>query len=55
MKNSKFGNVLGTAGVLGGIFFAMKNNKKLGATAIYALGFGIAGILIGNSITKFYE
>jgi xanthosine utilization system XapX-like protein len=55
MNNSKFGNVLGTAGVLSGIFFAMKNNKSIGATAFYALGFGIAGILIGNSITKFYE
>lgn len=52
---SKFGGVLGTAGVLGGIFFAMKQNKKLGTTAIYALAFGIGGLLIGNAVTKFYE
>jgi hypothetical protein len=55
MKNSKFGNTLGTFGALGGIFYAMKGNKNLGVTALYAVGFGFAGLLLGNSITKFYE
>jgi hypothetical protein len=55
MNNSKFGNTLGAVGVLGGIFYAMKKNKGTGATALYALGFGIAGLFIGNAITKFYE
>ena len=55
LNNSKFGNTLGAVGVLGGIFYAMKKNKGTGATALYALGFGIAGLFIGNAITKFYE
>ena len=55
MKNSKFGTTLGTIGALGGIFYAMKNNKKLGVTALYAIGFAFGGVLLGNAITKFYE
>lgn len=54
-QTSKLGGVLGTVGVLSGIFVAMKQNKKLGATALYAIAFGVGGLLIGNSITKFYE
>jgi hypothetical protein len=54
-EKTKFGNTLGTIGVLGGIFYAMKNNKGLGATSLYAIGFGVLGVIIGNSITKFYE
>jgi hypothetical protein len=33
----------------------MKNNKQLGETAIYALGFGILGALVGNAINNSYE
>jgi hypothetical protein len=54
-NNSKFGGVLSTVGVLGGIYLAMKQNKKLGQTALYAVGFGVAGLLLGNAISKFYE
>jgi xanthosine utilization system XapX-like protein len=53
MKNSKFGNTLGSIGLLGGIFYAMGKQKSLGQTAIYALLFGVGGIIIGNSITIF--
>jgi hypothetical protein len=55
MNNSKLGNIAGTIGLLGGIMYAMKKNKGLGATSLYALGFGIGGLLLGNAITKFYE
>lgn len=55
MNNSKLGNVAGTIGLIGGIMFAMKKNKGMGATALYALGFGAAGLLLGNAISKFYE
>jgi hypothetical protein len=55
MKNSKFGNTLGSIGLLGGIFYAMGKHKSLGQTAIYGLLFGVGGIIIGNSITNFYE
>lgn len=55
MKNSKFGNTLGSIGLLGGIFYAMRKHKSLGVTALYALAFGVGGVIIGNSITNFYE
>ena len=54
-ENSKLGGVLSTVGVLSGIFYAMKNNKGLTQTAVYAVGFGIGGLLLGNSINKFYS
>ncbi len=54
-NNSKLGGVLSTVGVLGGIYVAMKGNKKLGQTALYAVGFGLAGLLLGNAVSKFYE
>jgi hypothetical protein len=54
-QNSKLGGVLGTVGVLSGIFIAMKQNKKLGGTALFAIAFGVGGLLIGNAVTKFYE
>ena len=55
MQNSKLANTLGSLGVLGGIVYSMKKNKGFGTTALYVIGFGIAGILIGNSVSKFYE
>lgn len=55
MQNSKLANTLGSVGVLSGIVYAMKKNKGFGSTALYVIGFGVAGIFIGNSISKFYE
>jgi len=52
---SKIGNILGSVGVLGGIVYGVKKNKSFGATALYVIGFGVAGIFIGNSLSKFYE
>ena len=55
MANSKIGNMFGTVGLLGGIFYAMKKDKNLGTTALFALGFGLGGMLLGNAFSKFYE
>jgi uncharacterized membrane protein YeaQ/YmgE (transglycosylase-associated protein family) len=33
----------------------MKKNKQFGETAIYAIGFGIVGALVGNAINNAYE
>jgi hypothetical protein len=54
-EKSKFGGALGTIGVLGGVFYAMKKDKSFAMTGAYAIGFGILGLILGNSITKFYE
>jgi len=55
MGNSKLGNIAGTLGLIGGIMYAMKKNKNLGQTSLYAIGFGLGGMLLGNAISKFYE
>ncbi len=55
MDNSKLGSLLGTAGVLAGLLIAVKSNKSIGVTALFAVGFGIGGYMAGNAITKFYE
>jgi hypothetical protein len=54
-KSSKLANLLSSVGVLGGIVYGMKKNKSFGATALYVIGFGVAGIFIGNSLSKLYE
>ena len=54
-ENSKIANLLGSVGVLGGIVYGMKKNKGFGVTALFVIGFGVAGIFIGNSVSKFYE
>jgi len=45
-------NVLGTIGVGYGLFLGITKNKSLGITALYVLGFGIAGFFIGNKISN---
>jgi hypothetical protein len=55
MQQSKFGNALGTIGAVGGVLYSIRKQKSFGATALFAVGFGILGLMIGNSITKFYE
>lgn len=55
MQTSKFANVTASAGLIIGIVYAMKKNKNLGVTSLYALGFGLVGLVVGNQISKFYE
>lgn len=52
MEQTKLGNALGTVGLLGGIFYAMKKNKGLGMTALFGIGLGLAGMFIGTHIQK---
>lgn len=51
MKNN-LSSILGTAGVVYGLYYSMKNNKQLGETALYAIAFGLLGALVGNTINK---
>jgi hypothetical protein len=55
LDKSKFGNLLGTIGVASGVFYAMKKGKGLGATTLFAVLGGIVGVMLGKSISKFYE
>lgn len=55
MDKSKLGQILGTTGLIIGVIYGMRNKKSFGATALYTGLFGVAGVLIGNTVTKFYE
>jgi len=55
MKNSQTGKLLGTIGIAYGIFNGIKKNQKVGEIAIYSVLLGVAGVIVGNSISKFYE
>lgn len=55
MERSKLGNALGSFGVLAGLLYGVKSQKGIGMTIFYTLGFGLAGIIVGNSVSKFYE
>lgn len=48
-------SILATVGVIYGLYYSMKNKKELKETAMYALGFGLAGGLVGFAISRFYE
>ena len=55
INKTKFGGLLGSAGVVYGIFYAMRRNKDFLNTAVYSVGFGLVGLFIGNAITKWSE
>lgn len=52
MKSTQLGNLLGTAGVIYGIYYGIEKNKKLGEFILYTAIFGIGGAFIGNAISK---
>jgi hypothetical protein len=52
---SKLGGLIGVGGLIVGLSFAIKKDKSFGVTALYALSFGVVGVMLGNQITKFYE
>lgn len=55
INKTKAGNLFGTIGVLGGIAYGIKNKKSNMQTAVWALVFGVTGLLIGNATTNFFE
>ena len=55
INKSQLGSTLGTIGAIGGILYSMKKGKGLGATFLFTVAFGIGGLLVGNSVSKFYE
>ena len=55
MEKTNLGNTLGTIGVISGLAYSIKNKKSFGMSAFYVIAFGIGGLILGNSVTKFYE
>ncbi len=52
MDKSKLGSILGTVGLAGGILYGMRNHKGFLSTALYSSVFAVAGVLVGNQISK---
>ena len=44
-----------TAGLVYGLYYSMKRSKGFGETAMYAVGFGLVGLLVGRAIDKFND
>lgn len=55
MEKTNLGNTLGTIGVISGLAYSIKNKKSFGMSAFFVVIFGIGGMILGNSVTKFYE
>ena len=55
MNKTKLGGILGTTGLIIGLAYGIKHSKGFGMTALFAGLGGVAGVLIGNQVTKFYE
>lgn len=55
LEKSKFGSLLGSIGAVSGLVYSMKKGKGVGQTFLFTLGFGVAGLILGNSLSKFYE
>jgi len=54
MMNS--GKSLGsTAGIVYGLYYSMKHRKNFTETALFVVGFGFIGLMVGRAIEKFKE
>lgn len=55
IQSNNMSKSLATIGLVGGMFYAFKNNKGFVGYASYGLLFGAMGYLVGNAIVNFYE
>ena len=55
MKDNKVTNAFITIGLLGGLMYGIKKDKGIAITTLYGVGFGIVGMLVGNTLSKFYK
>ena len=52
--NSGIAKVVGSAGLVYGLYYGMKKGGTKNIV-IYAAIFGVAGLVVGGAISKFYE
>jgi F0F1-type ATP synthase assembly protein I len=55
MNKNKIVNTTITIGLLSGLMYGIKQDKGIATTTLYGIGFGILGMIVGNSISKFYK
>ena len=53
MKNSK--SIGSTAGIVYGLYYSMKHQKNFTQTALFVVGFGFIGLMVGKAIEKFKQ
>jgi len=44
-----------TAGIVYGLYYSMKHRKNFTETALFVVGFGFIGLMVGRAIEKFKE
>lgn len=44
-----------TMGIVYGLYYSMKHRKNFTETALFVVGFGFIGLMIGRAIEKFKE
>ena len=54
LKSSNIGTLLGAIGLIGGAMYAIKGGKSVQNIAVFTIGFGVGGYLLGNAVSKFY-
>lgn len=52
---TQLGGLLGAGAAIGTTIYAVKTNKAIGKALLFVAIAGVAGVLLGNAITKFYE
>ena len=55
LDKSKAGTLLGTVGLVGGIWYAFNKGQDIKQVAITGAILGVGGFLLGNAFTKLYE
>jgi|TARA_R110000868_G_scaffold45623_1_gene151247 hypothetical protein len=53
MNNGK--SIGSTAGIVYGLYYSMKHQKNFTQTALFVVGFGFIGLMVGKAIEKFRE
>lgn len=55
LQKSNLGSLFATAGLIGGIFYSVKQKKDIKIIALIAVAAGLGGYVAGNAISKFYQ
>jgi hypothetical protein len=54
-NGNKMATLLSTLGAIGGVYYGMKRESGFWGTAMWAIGFGLMGGIVGNTISKLGE
>lgn len=52
---TQLGGLIGAIGATGTVIYVVKHKTPIVKSLLLVAAFGVAGMLVGNAITKFYE